>query len=159
MTPFSFQIRDAEPSDAASVAALIRTAFASITPPLVPTPSALRETAETVAGQIETGGGLLAEAEGVPVGALLWSERDGGFYVGRLSVHAAWRRRKVAQALLAAAEVEARKRGMPRMLAGVRLVLLGNRRLFAGAGFCETILHTHEGFDAPTWVDVEKPLG
>jgi GNAT superfamily N-acetyltransferase len=126
---------------------------------LVPPPSALRETAESVAAQIAGGGGAAAEADGALVGAVLWGEREGGLYVGRVSVDARWRRRGVAQALVAAAVSEARLRGLPRLHAGVRLVLAGNRRLFAQAGFCETILHAHDGFDAPTWVEVEKILG
>jgi hypothetical protein len=34
----------------------------------------------------------------------------------------------------------------------------GNRALFASLGFCETIQHAHDGFDAPTWVEMEKFL-
>lgn len=141
------------------MAALIRAAFASITPALVPPPSALRETAKTVAGQIAAGGGRVAEADGVVIGGVLWGERDGGLYVGRLSVAEGWRRFGVAQALVGAAEAQARRLGLPRLHAGVRLVLAGNRRLFAGLGFRETTLHAHEGFEAPTWVEVEKLLG
>lgn len=140
------------------MAGLIRTTFGAIDPPLAPPPSAIRETAESVATQIEAGGGMVALAEGTLVGAVLWGERDGGLYFGRLSVTAAWRRKGVARALVMAAEAAARARGFTRMHLGVRLALAGNRRLFASLGFCETVLHAHEGFDAPTWVEMEKHL-
>ncbi|HEY0266167.1 MAG TPA: GNAT family N-acetyltransferase, partial [Rhizomicrobium sp.] len=64
-----------------------------------------------------------------------------------------------AQALIRAAESRARRDGLPRIHVGVRLALTANRRLFARFGFRETVHHTHEGFTAPTWVEMEKPLG
>jgi len=65
----------------------------------------------------------------------------------------------VAQALVAAAEARARAAGYPRLHAAVRLVLAGNRALFARLGFVETELHAHDGYTHPTWVDLEKRLG
>lgn len=152
-----FELRKLTQADAAEVAALIRQAFASIDPPLMPPPSALRETAGTVAVSIAKGGAA-AVAGGAIVGAVLWGERDGGLYFGRLSVHGAWRRRGVAQALVAAAERQARDAGYLRIHGAVRLALTGNRALFAALGFVETDRHAHDGFDAPTWVDLEKHL-
>lgn len=144
-------------ADAPAVAALIRDAFAGIAPLLNPQPSALRETAESVARTITAGGGAVVEDGGI-VGAVLWEPREGGLYFGRLSVAESYRRQGVAQALVAAAEAQARALGYPRLLAAVRLALAGNRALFAACGFTETTLHAHEGFDAPTWVDLEKSL-
>ena len=74
----------------------MRSVFAAITPPLVPQPSALRETAETVAAQAAAGGGLVAEAAGAIIGVILWGDREGGLYLGRLSVADPWRRTGVA---------------------------------------------------------------
>jgi GNAT superfamily N-acetyltransferase len=65
----------------------------------------------------------------------------------------------VARALVAAAEAEARRRGLPRLLLATRLAFTANRRLFASCGFHETTLHSHPGFSEPTFVDMEKPLG
>ena len=64
----------------------------------------------------------------------------------------------MARAVVGAAEEEARARRLPRMLLGTRLVLAGNRRLFAGLGFRETGFETHPGYDAPTSVRMEKAL-
>jgi predicted N-acetyltransferase YhbS len=159
MNETAFGLRPIEITDAAEVAALIRRAFASITPPLVPSPSALKETTETVAATISKGGGAVAEAAGGIVGSALWDERDGGLYIGRISVSPDFRRRGVARALVLAGEAEARLREMPRVHLATRLALVSNRQLFASLGFRETTLHAHDGYDHPTWVDMEKPLG
>ncbi len=144
-------------------------------------PSALRETALTLGAQVAATGGLAAVAAGgtgtpdaparapgeparkdepgpAGVGVLLWSERDGGLYVGRLAVAPAWRGCGVARALLAAAEREAVRRNLPRLHLGTRLALAGNRRLFAACGFAEVAEHAHPGFAHPTWVELEKRL-
>jgi len=153
-----FTLRPLAPADAAAAAALIRAAFAALSAPVDPPPSALRETAESVAAAILAGGGAGAWRGTVLVGAVLWTQKDGGLYVARLSVHPAWRGRGVARALMAAAEAEARRRALPRMLLSTRLALTDNRRLFAACGFRETAEHAHPGYPAPTFVDMEKSL-
>ena len=148
-------IRAVLPGDAEAVAALIRLAFSAIPVRLEPPPSALQETGEAVRAHLHAGGGALAEG---PVACVLWSERDGGLYVSRLSVHPSRRGQGLATALMQAAEGEARRRGLPRLHLGVRLALLDNRRLFARFGFAETRLRTHDGCAAPTWTEAERWL-
>jgi GNAT superfamily N-acetyltransferase len=157
--PANVALRPAAVADAAVVATLVRAAFAAQPVPVAPPPSALRETVESVAAHLQAGGGAVAEAERAIVGALLWAERDGSLYLRRLAVDPAWRRRGVARALLAAAEAEARRRGLGRLRLSTRLVLAGNRRLFAAVGFRETALGRHEGFAEPTYVEMERDLG
>ncbi len=159
MTTTAAEFRALHAGDAAAAATLIRTAFASFDPPLNPAPSALRETADTITAQLARGGGHGAFGGQRLVAVLMWEICDGGLYLGRLSVEAAWRRHGLARRLIDIAETEARLRGTPRLHAGVRLALQPNRALFAAAGFSETKLHAHEGFAVPTWVELEKPLG
>lgn len=140
------------------MAEIVREAFATLSADVDPLPSALRETAGSVAAQLAEGGGMVAEIAGRVVGAVIWREDAGSLYVGRLAVPPAWRERGIARALLTAAEAEARRRGLSGLHLGTRLALEDNRRLFQGQGFVETTLHAHEGFSAPTWVRMEKRL-
>ena len=148
-------IRPILPGDADAIAALIRLAFAAIPVPLDPAPSAMQETPGSIRAHLSTGGGAMADG---PAGCILWSERDGGLYIGRLCVHPAHQGKSLAGLLVGAAEHEARRRGLPRLHLGVRLALPGNRRLFARLGFTETWLHTHEGYAGPTWTEAERWL-
>jgi ribosomal protein S18 acetylase RimI-like enzyme len=152
-----YALRALRGTDAAAAAALIREAFAQMSAPVDPPPSALRETEATVAAGIAGGGGACAEAAGLLVGVVLWAAQDGGLYIGRLSVRPGWRGRGIARALVAEAEAEARRRRLPRLLLSTRLALADNRRLFASCGFRETGQHAHPGYAVPTFVDMEKP--
>ena len=143
------------PADADVVAGLIRLAFASIPVPLDSAPSALRETPDSIRDHLAAGGGAVMEDA---LGCILWSERDGGLYIGRLCVHPAQQGRGLAGLLVGTAEAEARRRGLPRLHLGVRLALPGNRRLFARLGFTEIRLHTHQGHVGPTWTEAERWL-
>ena len=91
-------------------------------------------------------------------GCILWSERDGGLYLSRLAVLPSRRGQGIAAALLAGAEAEARRRGLPSLRLEVRLALEGNRRLFRRAGFKEGERRAHPGYLTPTYVEAEKRL-
>jgi len=157
VTP-EFTLRPLKIADALAAAAVIRAAFAALSAAVDPPPSALRETGESVAQTLAAGGGAGAEAASGLAGVVLWEAKDGGLYVGRLSVLPAWRGRGIASALMAAAEAEARRRGLPRLHLATRLALADNRRLFAACGFRETAQRAHSGYSAPTFVEMEKML-
>jgi ribosomal protein S18 acetylase RimI-like enzyme len=143
--------------DADALAALIRAAFAEHAQ-ADPPPSALRETAATLAQALAEGGGVGAERDGSLIACLLWREKDGGLYIGRVSVASAARGLGLAREMIAAAEAEARARGLPRLWLSTRLAFTANRALFAKCGFVETALHAHDGYAHPTFVDMEKRL-
>ncbi len=144
-------------ADAPAAAALIRACFTGL--PVTPPSSAAGETTESVAAHIASQGGICHEAGGALVGLLLWTERASHtLYVGRLAVAPQARGQGVAKRLLAAAEAEARARGLDRLLLGVRVELTANHRLFASLGFHEIGRSCHEGFDQPTSIDMAKPL-
>jgi len=150
-------LRLATLDDADALAELIRYCFARQTVVTDPLPSALNESGDNIRSHFAQGGGG-AMYEG-PAACLLWSEEDGGLYIGRVAVHPAWRGQGFAKRLLAMAEDEARRRGLPRMHLSTRLVLIDNRRLFAACGFVETKEEAHPGYAAPTFVNMEKRLG
>ncbi len=145
--------------DAEAAAGLIRATFAAITVPVAPPPSALCENAGALRAILTEGGGFAVDAPDRGLAAcVLWRPEEGGVYLCRLAVAPAHQGRGLARQLIAAVEAEARRRGAPRLRLSTRLALVSNRRLFAAAGFVETSLHAHEGFSAPTWVDMEKSL-
>ena len=150
--------RAIETSDAAGVAALIRAAFGAIRESLDPRPSALQETEASILAHLAAGGGGAVVGQAEPVAAVLWSEKEGGLYLGRLATAPHCRGQGLATELVRAAEAEARRCGLPRLHLGVRLALPGNRRLFARLGFTETRLHAHPGHAEPTWTEAEKWL-
>jgi predicted N-acetyltransferase YhbS len=151
-------VRAMTPADCRVVAALIRTAFAAQSAPTEPPASALRETETTIGAHLAAGGGAVACAGGRIVGSVMWEPKDGGMYLQRLAVEPAWRGQGIARALVAATEAAARLAGVTRVHLGTRLVLAGNRRLFAFCGFVEIARHAHPGYAAPTWVEMEKRL-
>ncbi len=153
MTP---RLRHATPVDADALAALIRHCFARQTVVTDPLPSALKESGDSIRAHFAKGGGG-AMVEG-PAACLLWSEEDGGLYIGRVAVHPDWRGQGFAKRLLTMAEDEARRRRLPRMHLSTRLVLIDNRRLFAACGFVETTEEAHPGYAHPTFVNMEKRL-
>ncbi len=149
-------VRAMVPADCPAVAALIRRAFAAQSVPTDPPPSALRETEASVTAHLAAGGGAVACAADRIVGSVMWEPKDGGLYLERLAVDPAWRGQGIARALVAVAEAAAALTGKPRLHLGTRLVLTGNRRLFAACGFVEIARHAHPGYAAPTWVEMEK---
>jgi predicted N-acetyltransferase YhbS len=155
-----FVFRPLGAEDAAAAAQVIQSAFASQSVATDPPPSALTETAASVAATLVAPdqGGIGAWAGAALAGCVLWEVQPRGLYLGRLSVAPAFRRRGLAPALVAAMEAEARRRSLPRLLLSTRLILADNRRLFARCGFVETAQHAHPGYAHPTFVDMEKAL-
>jgi GNAT superfamily N-acetyltransferase len=152
------RIRPLATGDAAAAASLIRAAFAAQSRVTDPPSGALGETTASVAAKLAEGGGAGAEAGGALVGVVLWAQKDGALYIGRLSARPAWRGRGIARALLATAEAEARRRGLKRMTLRVRLALDDNQRLFAGFGFTPAGQGAHPGYSEPTFLAMEKRL-
>ena len=156
--PSDFIVRPLRPEDAEAAAALVRAAFAEQAAVTDPPSSALRETADTVRAWIQADGGVGLWDGGAPTALLLWAERDGGLYCGRVAVAPAARGRGLARRLIAEAEREARRRGLPRLHIRVRLELPGNLALFAALGFRETRRESHPGYAVPTLAVMEKRL-
>lgn len=156
----SITLRQLTETDADAVAALIRQAFAAQDLRTDPPSSALKETPGALLACLERGGGgAVGERDGRIVGVIVWEEKEGGLYFGRLSVDPAARGQGIAVRLVEAAEAEARRRGLPRLHLLVRMPLLANRRFFAARGFTETGGQSHPGYTEHTTMGMEKRLG
>jgi len=154
-----FVLRPLTAADAEAAAHVIRTAFAAQRRATHPPSSALRETADSIAGKMTAGGGFGALADGELVAVALWQVVDGdALMIARVCVLPAFRGRSLSHELVAACEREARARGLGRARVRVRLELPENERLFSRMGFGRFQIEAHAGYDAPTVVVLEKRL-
>ncbi|WP_295143456.1 GNAT family N-acetyltransferase [uncultured Reyranella sp.] len=145
--------------DAAAIAHVIAASFEQYRGKLNPESGAFRETADGIAGELARGAGaIVAERNGEMLGCVLVEELEGDLYFGRLSVVPSARGQGLAKRLIDAVEAEARRRGLPGVRLGVRVVLTDNQRLFQALGYRETSREAHPGFDHPTSINMRKPL-
>lgn len=152
-------LRPASTGDAPAIAATIAASFAQYRGRLVPESGAFRETPEGIARELANGAGaIVAERNGEMVACVMTNEREGDLYFGRLSVVPSARKSGLARRLIAAVEAEARRRGLPGVRLGVRIVLTDNERLFRSLGYDEISREAHPGFDRPTSINMRKLL-
>jgi len=152
-------LRAAVRTDAAEIAATIAAAFEQYRGKLIPESGAFGETAEAIASELARGAGaIVAERNGEMVGCVMIHEMEGDLYFGRLAVLPAARGTGLARRLIDAVEAEARRRDLPGIRLGVRVVLTDNQRLFQSLGYREISREAHPGFDHPTSINMRKSL-
>ena len=79
-------------------------------------------------------------------------------YLGRLSVLQPFRRYGVGQALMEYVEQRTRALGLPRVQIGVRTALPHLHVYYERLGYRVVRYEAHEGYTAPTYVVMEKPV-
>jgi predicted N-acetyltransferase YhbS len=151
-------LRQADAQDAETIAQILHAAFAEYRDVLNPPSGVHKESADTVRAKMQSGHWLLAECDGRAVGCVFYEPRDGFMYLGRLGVLPHMRGRRIASALMDQVEARARAAGFSRVRLGVRVVLPAMRAAYERRGYAFVEAHTHEGFDAPTYVMLEKQL-
>ncbi len=152
-------VRPAIQSDAKDLAATIAAAFEQYRGKLKPESAAFGETAKGIRQELRRGAGaILAERNGKIVGCVMTKMLEGDLYFGRLAVLPEARGLGVARRLIEAVEEDARRRGLPGVRLGVRVVLTDNQRLFASLGYVETSRDAHPGFDHPTSINLRKAI-
>jgi predicted N-acetyltransferase YhbS len=151
--------RAATSADAPAIAATIAAAFEQYRGKLKPESGAFRETAEGIAAELaKDSGAILAERNGKVVGCVMLKLLEGDLYFGRLSVLPEMRGLGISRQLVDAVEDEARRRELPGVRLGVRIVLTDNQALFKSLGYEEISREAHEGFDHPTSINMRKAL-
>lgn len=144
--------------DLAEIVALIHRAFEQYRGKLEPESGALTESVESLRKRLEKNRLFLAEDDGRISGAVFATQKGDAVYLDRLAVDPEVRCRGIARRLIEAVEAHARSTGAARITLGVRLALQHNIDYFRRWGFVETGRQTHDGFDAPTSMDMEKRL-
>ena len=149
---------DPERDDLAEIVSLVHRAFEQYRGKLEPESGALTESVESLRKRLEKNRLFLAEDDGRISGAVFATQKGDAVYLDRLAVDPEVRCRGIARRLIEAVEAHARATGAARITLGVRLALQHNIDYFRRWGFVETGRQAHDGFDAPTSMDMEKRL-
>lgn len=144
--------------DPCDIVATIHAAFAEYRGRLHPESGALRETVESLSVKARKGTVLGIVDDQRVAACVCATPTKEMLHLDRLAVHPSYRRRGYAEALVQAVENEAARRSLQGVSLGVRLSLEGNIALFQRLGFQEVGRSTHDGFDAPTSMDMIKRL-
>ncbi|MEO9900488.1 GNAT family N-acetyltransferase [Nisaea sp.] len=142
--------------DLTEIVGLIHRAFAQYKGKIEPESGALSESVDSLGKRLEKNRLFLAEDDGRISGAVFATQKGDAVYLDRLAVDPEVRCRGIARRLIETVEAHARTTGAARITLGVRLALQHNIDYFQRWGFVETGLQTHDGFDAPTSMDMEK---
>jgi GNAT superfamily N-acetyltransferase len=150
-------VRRATAADAAALAETIVAAFEQYRGSLIPESAALRETADSIAAEIENGAGaLVAERDGTILACVITKIHEGDLYFGRMSVLPSARRCGLARLLVSVLENHAQRARAPATRLNVRIALPENEKFFASLGYEESAREAHPGFDAPTFIVMRK---
>ncbi|NKX46054.1 GNAT family N-acetyltransferase [Roseicyclus persicicus] len=158
MTVPHVETNPADFDDYAALHGLLSTSFAYMAGRIDP-PSSM--TALTQDGLRRKAGDedlFLVRDGGRPVACLFGAATPDGYYIGKLAVAAAQRRRGLARALVEAAAARARALGLPALELQTRVELTENHAAFAAMGFVQTAATAHPGYDRPTSLTFRRPL-
>lgn len=144
--------------DWAALLALLHRAFACMEGRIDPPSSLHRLDPPGLAAKAAAERCFLAFADGRLAGCVFCEARPDCLYVGKLAVEPAMQGQGIGRALMAEAEAEARRLGLPALELQTRVELVENHAAFARLGFARTGTSAHAGFDRPTSVTMRKPL-
>ncbi|WP_144299727.1 GNAT family N-acetyltransferase [Elioraea rosea] len=145
-------LRGAREDDLASIRALVEAAYAPWIALIGRRPGPMDD---DYAARIAAGEAQVAEADGTILGLLVTERHDGFLLIDNVAVAPGQQGRGIGRALLAAAEGEARRAGVPRLRLYTHARMATNIALYARAGFSEIARVSEKGFDR---VYMEKPL-
>lgn len=136
----------------------IHAAFEGYSGKLQPGSGALAETVTSLSAKAKVGVifGILDDQRVAACVRAVPKEKS--LYLDRLAVHPDYQRRDLAAALVNAVEAEAARRELPSVTLSVRLALQSNIALSSSLGFVETGRAIHDGFDAPTSINMAKQI-
>jgi GNAT superfamily N-acetyltransferase len=149
---------EANAQDAETIVRILHAAFEEYRAVLDPPSGVHKESVESVREKMQPGRWVIAEMERRDVGCVFYEPRDEYVYLGRLAVLPEFRGRGIAKALLDYVEARAREWGFTRVRLGVRVGLDEMRAAYERHGYQFVEVHTHEGYDEPTYVMLEKTL-
>jgi GNAT superfamily N-acetyltransferase len=151
-------IREARSDEAAPLLELLARAFREYDGRLDPPSGVHRETVASIAARLREGGALVCEVQGALAGCVFYATKSDHLSVGRLAVLPEHRRRGIGELLLRSAERRAMELGLSRVRLGVRVPLVNLRAYYEARGYVPIAYRSHDGYTAPTYVEMEKRL-
>jgi GNAT superfamily N-acetyltransferase len=103
-------------------------------------------------------GAVFVVGDEAPVACVFCRAKGDVLYLGKLAVAQTHRGRGLARALVAAAETEARRRGLDALELQTRVELAENHAAFARLGFVKTGETAHAGFDRATSITMRRTI-
>ncbi|MAQ84639.1 MAG: GNAT family N-acetyltransferase [Maritimibacter sp.] len=153
-TPF----RATDPYDWHAILTLIQYEFAYMQGRIDPPSSMHGLTEALIAEQARLGEVWVIEDNGSAVACVFLSPKPNAMYIGKLAVAATHRGRGLARVLVAVAETRARDLALPVLMLQTRVELTENHATFNALGFAITGTTSHEGFDRPTSITMEREV-
>jgi ribosomal protein S18 acetylase RimI-like enzyme len=151
-------LREAANADLPALVTVLKAAFEEYRDRLDPPSGAHGETAAKLREVLRTARAVLALAGDDMVGCVFYAPSGDHIDLFRLAVLPEYRRRGIAQALIAYVEARGRELGLARVQLGVRVALPNNRAYYERLGYRFVEARTHAGYAEPTFVILEKLL-
>jgi ribosomal protein S18 acetylase RimI-like enzyme len=148
--------RCTEVSRAREIHAFTRAVFRALD--IDPPSGVLKETEADFMARLRDETCFIVEADSKLIASMFCRQDGDALYVDRLAVAPEWRRRGLANALIDAAQDEARRIGAKRLTLGCRIALTSNLALFRRHDFAIIRETCHPGFTTPTSYDMELVL-
>lgn len=143
-------MRRARPDEADAVAAVVEAAFARHIEAVGRRPAPMDD---DHAGRIAAGEQWVGEApDGSLSSAIVLTERDGHLHVDNVAVAPALQGHGLGRALLAFADDEARRRGLPEVRLYTNAAMTDNLVFYPKLGFVETARYEQHGFSRVLFV-------
>lgn len=146
-------------NDYPTLLAMILRAFAYMDPLIDPPSSAHRLTPASLEQKARDEIGFAVTEDDSLIACAFFRPEPHCLYVGKLAVDPHVQSRGLGRLLLGEAEKLARERGLGVLRLETRIELTGNHRVFESWGFRKTADGRHQGFDRPTFIEMQKTLG
>lgn len=158
MTVSNVETNPADFTDIAALHALLSTEFAYMADRIDPPSSMTRLTPGDLLGKIAQEDLFLIRDDATPIACLFGMAHPDHYYIGKLAVAAAQRRRGHATALVEAAARHARTLALPALVLQSRVELVENHAAFTAMGFAVIARTAHPGYDRPTSLTFRRAL-
>jgi ribosomal protein S18 acetylase RimI-like enzyme len=138
---------------------LLRAAFEEYRGRLVPPSGVQTETVESLTKKLTAGHAVIASVDKETAGCVFFQVESSFIYLGRLAVLPEFRNYGIGTALVKYVEERTRQLQISSVRLGVRVGLVRLQRYYERIGYKVLRAGSHEGYQEPTYVIMEKVYG